>query len=77
MTSMDTPEHLASDSEVKSIMYRKIESEVVTRSAPTTPRLDRRPRVKSYLVGWAQVVEELSWKLKSVSFGFVVTNMYV
>lgn len=71
MTSLDTPELLGSDGAVKTLMYRKLESDVVTRSAPTTPSLDRRPRVKSYLVGWAQVVEELSWKLKSVSFGLL------
>ena len=42
---------------------------------PTSPRVEIRstsalflqPRVKSFQMGWAQVVEELSWKLSSVS----------
>lgn len=32
----------------------------------STPGLHQ-PRVKSYHMGWAQVVEELSWKLSTVS----------
>lgn len=77
MTSLGTPEHLKSVSEVK--LCSDMDSEVELRPDLGIPRAVR-PRGKSYLVGWAQVVEELSWKLRSVSFcsrGLNVTNVNV
>lgn len=62
---------------------------VSRRPIPPTPTVSveirsssplHQPRVKSYHMGWAQVVEELSWKLNGVS-GFphdkcIVTNLF-
>jgi hypothetical protein len=67
VTSVGSSELIKSASEVISNGDCEIKDEVVLREKAANSSLNRKPRVKSYLMGWAQVVEELSWKLRNVS----------